>query len=448
MSVSRKNWSALSSLARQWTMEDEEELERERRRKTRDPNASEDPDDEDGGASQSSPQSVSSAQPETSKQEDDGDHAMQLQMDFVEMLRSRDERRRARHVETLRRQKQEEEEGEAEGAPESQARVELLGDVDLEEALLNPLRNLLLKNTPARPTSPKSPTSPASPTSTSSAHSRSQSTVEAQNENGNSDSNQSTPQKSSRKFVSSFSISFDKSPVSPTPQRLLSPISPSSSPQRSFSAAFERALSPTQNGGAENGTAANFEPAPRPAFVRQSSRTTSFRMLKKREEQSMPLQRSASVRVSNKTDSSKSPDEDEQQQSPFQRNSKQRISARSIQEKMEKLAQASQKQQTKSSYQTERTLFLMDEVLRKKNMFESEQPKAEKESGISRQDFRSFSAGVSDRINRWLQKQSKPTTTSAAADLRAVDILSKKILFERGKDERPLSPEPHSKSSN
>lgn len=44
------------SLARQWTMEDEEELERERRRKTRDPNASEDPDDEDGVASQSGPQ--------------------------------------------------------------------------------------------------------------------------------------------------------------------------------------------------------------------------------------------------------------------------------------------------------------------------------------------------------------------------------------------------------
>lgn len=44
------------SLARQWTMEDEEELERERRRKTRDPNASEDLDDEDGGASGKSPQ--------------------------------------------------------------------------------------------------------------------------------------------------------------------------------------------------------------------------------------------------------------------------------------------------------------------------------------------------------------------------------------------------------
>uniref|UniRef100_G3P5H2 Uncharacterized protein n=2 Tax=Gasterosteus aculeatus TaxID=69293 RepID=G3P5H2_GASAC len=35
MSISRKNWSALSSLARQWTVEDEEEVERERRRKVK-----------------------------------------------------------------------------------------------------------------------------------------------------------------------------------------------------------------------------------------------------------------------------------------------------------------------------------------------------------------------------------------------------------------------------
>ncbi|XP_024605386.1 ladinin-1 isoform X1 [Neophocaena asiaeorientalis asiaeorientalis] len=35
MSVSRKNWATLSSLARQWTLEDEEEQERERRRRHR-----------------------------------------------------------------------------------------------------------------------------------------------------------------------------------------------------------------------------------------------------------------------------------------------------------------------------------------------------------------------------------------------------------------------------
>ncbi|XP_059935000.1 ladinin-1 [Mesoplodon densirostris] len=44
MSVSRKNWAALSSLARQWTLEDDEEQERERRRRHR--NLSSTTDDE------------------------------------------------------------------------------------------------------------------------------------------------------------------------------------------------------------------------------------------------------------------------------------------------------------------------------------------------------------------------------------------------------------------
>ncbi|XP_065793370.1 ladinin-1 isoform X1 [Muntiacus reevesi] len=45
MSVNRKNWAALSSLTRQWTLEDEEEQERERRRRHR--NLSFATDDED-----------------------------------------------------------------------------------------------------------------------------------------------------------------------------------------------------------------------------------------------------------------------------------------------------------------------------------------------------------------------------------------------------------------
>lgn len=60
----------------------------------------------------------------------------QIQLDFVEMLRVRDEKRRMRHVETLRRQK---EEGDDEavasggGGGGGEARVELLGDVDEEQ---------------------------------------------------------------------------------------------------------------------------------------------------------------------------------------------------------------------------------------------------------------------------------------------------------------------------
>ncbi|KAL2104225.1 hypothetical protein ACEWY4_001093 [Coilia grayii] len=455
MSVSRKNWAALSSLARQWTMEDEEELEREQRRKTRDPSISADPDDDEGlgGEKSQGSRSASSGRQDSPEQGGDDDGAMQLQMDFVEMLRSRDEKRRARHVETLRRQKQEEE-GEGDGgedaAGEFQPRVELLGDVELEEAFLNPIRNLLAR---AGATSPSSPSSSASPTGlaspTSSSHSRTHSNnsvVEVQSENGNAGSTQSSQQRAAKKFVSSVSISFDKGPMSPPPQRVVSPLSPKSPLQRPFSPTFGSPHSPTQNGGAENGSPSNFEPAERPAFIRQSSRTTSFRMLKKKEEQSMPLQRSASVRVTSKIEANKG-DQDEQQQSPFKRNSKQRISARSIQETMDRLNQAAQKQTNKSPYQPERALFLNDEVLRKKSLFEKEHPSGEKESGISRQEFRNFSSGIADRINRWVQKQSKPSTSSPSTDFRTVDFLSKKILFEHGKDERPMSPTPQSKTN-
>lgn len=58
---------------------------------------------------------------------DDGDSGggeAQLQMDFVEMLRVRDERRRMRHVETLMKNKEEEEGGSLEEEPH----LELLGE--------------------------------------------------------------------------------------------------------------------------------------------------------------------------------------------------------------------------------------------------------------------------------------------------------------------------------
>lgn len=60
----------------------------------------------------------------------------QIQLDFVEMLRTRDEKRRMRQVEALRRQKEEEEgdskEGRGEGGEED-AMVVLLGELDEEK---------------------------------------------------------------------------------------------------------------------------------------------------------------------------------------------------------------------------------------------------------------------------------------------------------------------------
>lgn len=94
----------------------------------------------------------------------------QLQLDFVEMLRVRDEKRRMRHVETLRRQK---EEGDDEAGAGSEggggARVELLGDLDEEQGSGLPS----VKTTP-KPKAPQKTTSysPSSSSTSSNATNR------------------------------------------------------------------------------------------------------------------------------------------------------------------------------------------------------------------------------------------------------------------------------------
>ncbi|XP_077060880.1 ladinin-1 isoform X2 [Siphateles boraxobius] len=347
-------------------------------------------------------------------------------MDFVEMLRVRDERRRMRHVETLRKNKEEEEGGSLDVEPH----VELLGENEDEEFTKNIQHLVETFMSPEPPTNSRD--------------------TETQEKRENGDKNQDAasknsqaPSKASRKFVSSLSISFDKSPTSPSAtSRLVSPLSPRSPPPQSpgagapHSPAHSGSVSPASNGDTarhENGSPSNFEPAAKPAFTRQSSRTVSFRMMKKKEEENMPLQRSASVRIAAKTiESNKSSNQEEEQQTPFQRNSRQRLSSRTIQEKMERLAQASQKWEISKPPTVPKTVGLVDEVSRKRELFEKEQEGSEKSHLFSKQEFRNFSSGISDRINRFVQKKTFTVSSShSPSDLRHVNISIKKSLFER-----------------
>ncbi|XP_051516538.1 ladinin-1-like [Myxocyprinus asiaticus] len=421
MSISRKNWSALSSLTRQWTVEDEEEVEREKRRKTRGSSTATDTDE--SPTEETKPKTSSRPAETGDSSGDSGGGLGQLQLDFVEMLRVRDERRRMRHVESLRKHK-EEEEGVRDDSLDEEPHVELLGEKQDEE-LRDNIQHCVAALMSSEPSE----------------------THEKQNGSTNQDLTSPTPTKSSRKFVSSLSISFDKSPSSSlATSRVFSPLSPRSlttpdpgveppsSPSNSGS------MSPTPNGYTlthENGLPSNFEPAPKPAFTRQSSRTVSFRMMRNKEEDRMPMQRSASVRTAAKTFvSNKSPDQEDEQQSPFQRNSRQRISSRSIQEKMERLAQASQKWEIIKSPTVHKTVCLADEVSRKRELFEKEQEGLEKIQMFSKQDFRTFSSGISDRINRWVQKKTFTVSPShSPSDLRHVNISGKKSLFERGQEQ-------------
>ncbi|KAI3357700.1 hypothetical protein L3Q82_016105, partial [Scortum barcoo] len=465
------------SLARQWTREDEEEAERERRRRVKSSSISTDHDGDLSPTARNPPTSDCAFGTDSTSETSQGLSSVeQMQLDFVEMLRVRDEKRRMRHVETLRRQKEVgEDEAEAcRGGGE--ARVELLGDLDEDQGSVSPSAKSTSKPQPP----PK--TASCSSTSISISSSNTSTNTNRQHENGELSRKDPDPKPTSspaRKFVSSVSISLDKSP---SPSGCTTPMSPCSptgplSPREHWpspcqSPSPQGAQSPVQNGHTQETSAnrsnVNFEQTSKPAFIRQSSRTISFRMMRKKEEESAPLQRSASVRVtSKKFESSTDQNEDEDKPSSFQRksvlmcimfsvlhSSRQRISSRSIQEKMERLAQAAQKSEmVRSPDVTQRTLFLLDEVSRKRGLFEKEQQAPSPTSpGVSRQEFRSFTSGMSDRINRWLNKPGQtgsshnPTVTisivscllSLCHDLRHVDISSKRSLFEnRGEDSGP-----------
>ncbi|KAM9429393.1 ladinin-1 isoform 2-T3 [Salvelinus alpinus] len=419
MSISRKNWSALSRLTRQWTVEDEEEVERERRRKERS-YSSTDPDNGLSPGNDLSPRHTPGNQP-TNDTAPSITSAELLQLDFEEMLSVRDERRRNRHIETLRRQK-----GEEEG------RVELLGDMEEGGRQTPPI------DTPIQP-------SPSTPPSSISSTPIPTNPLERQ-QNGSQDPGPDS--KPPFKFVSSLSISFDKSP---SPSGHTSPMSPHS-PTTPLSPA-RGAQSPTHYGhteGSVNGLEQiSLEQTARPAFARQSSRTVSFRMLRKKEEESMPLQRSASVRMASKTFEPSSSDQTEEQDkaSPFQRNSKQRVSSRSIQEKMERLAHAAQKSESlRSPDIAQRTLFLLDEVSKKRCLFEKDQAAAPCSPGVLRQEPRRFASGISDRINRWVSKNNRPGGSAhKPMDLHHVDIPSKRSAFESAGEDSSPNPNPHTK---
>ncbi|XP_068606271.1 troponin T, cardiac muscle-like isoform X2 [Brachionichthys hirsutus] len=137
MSISRRNWSALSSLASQWSREDEEEVEREKRRRIRGSSSTADLDPDVDLPRDASTSPGTFETDSMSEMSQELTSVGQIQVDFVEMLRVRDEKRRMRHVEALRRQKNLEEEEEAEfcRGDGGEARVEILNkDQEEEEA--------------------------------------------------------------------------------------------------------------------------------------------------------------------------------------------------------------------------------------------------------------------------------------------------------------------------
>ncbi|XP_077580546.1 ladinin-1 [Stigmatopora nigra] len=399
MYINRRNWSTLSNLACQWTVEDEEEVERERRRRVKSSSGCDIEDDFIAapiGTPPSKPES-----PHESFQ--DSTSTEQMQVDFMEILRVRDEKRQLRRTESLRRQKGIGEDDECGNRRASS-----------EELTVEQCESITESHLPQRSTAP-----------ISSSH----------HENGdprekNSISKQ--PSNPARKFVSSVSISLDKSPSTSGPSTPVSPISPMNprsareqwtSPSNSPSSLAPRIRIP--NGHApqtcviSSTTNNKSETTTNPVFIRKSSRTISFRMMRKTDEESSPLQRSASVKVaSKKFDLDKNGPPKEEKEPSFQRNSTQRVSSRSIREKMEKLAQAAQKSEIgRSSDVGQHSFYLVDEVSKKRGLFEKELQSA-------------MPMKPSNSVNPWLSKTKQFGSNSSPTELKHVDISTKRSLFE------------------
>ncbi|KAM6456050.1 ladinin-1 [Liasis olivaceus] len=111
MSFSRKNWSALSSLARQWSVEDEEEQKRERRRRHRQLNSTSEAKEEESSstvqnvASQPSNRFDSSLEAKLLDLENSALKNEKTQADIVNKLEGRRVRRRAEFLNNTKQEK-------------------------------------------------------------------------------------------------------------------------------------------------------------------------------------------------------------------------------------------------------------------------------------------------------------------------------------------------------
>ncbi|XP_039604660.1 ladinin-1 isoform X2 [Polypterus senegalus] len=547
MSLSRKNWSALSSLTRQWTVEDEEEVEREKRRRNRSfCSTSEAPEEEAQAAAL--PHHSARDEPDTA-------HSKEGDLHFLDMLKSREEERQRRQLETLMQQREEDEEGTLRIKGEDGGQQRSMAETQSKQ-VSSPENNFMAvpngkrksypeeaniktvemreeqeqrrhieavtrqkkdgsteysdtsegetrkSKSPPRMTS-KSPKSgleaddneeinrqflemlqtkesrrqrrslksmgasieserqeeplhqsPAQPT---------QYTGPQDTENAGSkaaDAKDKVVQKSenkspSKKFVSSLSISFDKSADSRKTPSPLSPVSPSN-PVHLRTVFKDKSIPATRTQeNMENGPDKNVneraevsrqqevnpdrsEHVQEDAFKRLSSRSTSFRQTTEPAVSISRIKRSSSLRYpSRKEDKMGRLQQDsngkEESTAPFQRNTKLRISSRTIEEKLERLAMAAQKSElVKSPTIAHKEFYLpADDIARKRDIFEREATGAENSSGSSsRKEKFGFAKGISERISQWVAKTQSSQTTVGSKDYSKGDVSRKRNIWE------------------
>ncbi|KAG2468246.1 TNNT2 protein, partial [Polypterus senegalus] len=510
MSLSRKNWSALSSLTRQWTVEDEEEVEREKRRRNRSfCSTSEAPEEEAQAAAL--PHHSARDEPDTA-------HSKEGDLHFLDMLKSREEERQRRQLETLMQQREEDEEGTLRIKGEDGGQQRSMAETQSKQ-VSSPENNFMAvpngkrksypeeaniktvemreeqeqrrhieavtrqkkdgsteysdtsegetrkSKSPPRMTS-KSPKSgleaddneeinrqflemlqtkesrrqrrslksmgasieserqeeplhqsPAQPT---------QYTGPQDTENAGSkaaDAKDKVVQKSenkspSKKFVSSLSISFDKSADSRKTPSPLSPVSPSN-PVHLRTVFKDKSIPATR-------TQENMENGP---DKNVNERAEVSRQQEVNPDRSEHVQEDAFKRLSSRSTSFRDSNGKEESTAPFQRNTKLRISSRTIEEKLERLAMAAQKSElVKSPTIAHKEFYLpADDIARKRDIFEREATGAENSSGSSsRKEKFGFAKGISERISQWVAKtQSSQTTVGSKVNIKECSVYLK-----------------------
>ncbi|XP_038018456.1 ladinin-1 isoform X2 [Motacilla alba alba] len=395
MSFSRRNWSDLSSLARQRTLEDEEEQQRERRRRHRSLLSSTSTEEEPASpAKDTSPASSRPSSLVKLQSQEDGEERK-----LSEVLKTQ-EGRRTRCLppvsEKLRQEKEQKEPGAGESCPETEAqprgrqessraaeraqeaakgRGDLPGDKNLE------------------PTSERK--------------------VVVRARLQDKDQGVQTPRGEQRKEakeppevgscrlrevkiltrVGSRSTEEKTSVVTSSPEQ-----QPSRNPSKQVIQ-----LPPPQDELAE-------KPDPSPTHVtsirRASPRTVSFRIIskKQKEESQSPLTRSASLRIpgSNST----------------------------IGEKLEKYNSAVQRSEgVKSSVPAQKSRLLSSEgVASKRNFFERSAP-SKAEPAALRKDSLKIPGSVTSRINLWISRAQEPSKEENSKEIRRINSLAKRDVW-------------------
>ncbi|XP_021233086.1 ladinin-1 isoform X2 [Numida meleagris] len=405
MSFSRRNWSDLSSLARQRTLEDEEEQQRERRRRHRSllSSSSVDEDHPSPGKDPSPAPSRSQAPVKPVAPEEGEERTLS------QVLRTKEGRRLRSPMAVSEKLKQEKEQQEAGVKPHKE-----------QESIAAAERDQDTAPAPAEEQHPEP------------AHER-KVTVRGRLQDREGPGT-GTPRGEQRREEEQQRVAPELGGCRLREVKILTRTRSSSTEEK---AASEGTSPPAQQHPPRNPSKEGMQPppsqeeptgkpdaSPAPATFsssirRSSPRTVSFRVIskKQKEENESPLARSASMRIPGSSSSS-------------------------IEEKLEKYTSAVQRSgSVRSSLTVQKSLVLTSEgVASKRNFFEASVP-SKAEPLAARKDNLKIPGSVTSRINLWISRTQEPAKEEKSKDIRKINSLPKRDVWVKQPRDTPADSE-------